>query len=80
MLDATDLIDLIRVYNPNTDEALIKAAYVFGGQMHEGQTRHSGDPYFTHPIEVAALLTEQQLDDAIQGPARDLGEAGRPAA
>ena len=64
MLDATDLIDLIRVYNPNTDEALIKAAYVFGGQMHEGQKRHSGDPYFTHPIEVAALLTEQQLDDA----------------
>ncbi len=64
MLDATDLIDLIRVYNPNTNEALIKAAYVFGGKMHEGQKRHSGDPYFSHPIEVAALLTEQQLDDA----------------
>jgi RelA/SpoT family (p)ppGpp synthetase len=64
MLDASDLIDLIRVYNPNTNEALIKAAYAFGGQMHEGQKRHSGDPYFSHPIEVAALLTEQQLDDA----------------
>ena len=64
MLDASDLIDLIRVYNPNTNETLIKAAYAFGGQMHEGQLRHSGDPYFTHPIEVAALLTEQQLDDA----------------
>ncbi len=64
MLDATDLIKLIRTYNPKTNEALITAAYEFGGRMHEGQTRHSGDPYFTHPIEVAALLTEQRLDDA----------------
>ncbi|MEM6595984.1 MAG: bifunctional (p)ppGpp synthetase/guanosine-3',5'-bis(diphosphate) 3'-pyrophosphohydrolase [Pseudomonadota bacterium] len=64
MLDATDLIDLIRAYNPKTNESLIKAAYDFGGLMHEGQLRQSGDPYFTHPIEVAALLTEQQLDDA----------------
>ncbi|MEM7472360.1 MAG: bifunctional (p)ppGpp synthetase/guanosine-3',5'-bis(diphosphate) 3'-pyrophosphohydrolase [Pseudomonadota bacterium] len=64
MLDVTDLIDLIRAYNPKTNETLIKAAYAFGGLMHEGQTRHSGDPYFSHPVEVAALLTEQQLDDA----------------
>ncbi len=64
MLDAADLIDLIRAYNPKTDETLIKAAYDYGGLMHEGQTRQSGEPYFTHPIEVAALLTEQRLDDA----------------
>jgi RelA/SpoT family (p)ppGpp synthetase len=64
MLDASDLIELIRNYNPKTNEELIKAAYDFGGLMHEGQVRHSGDPYFTHPIEVAALLTEQRLDDA----------------
>ncbi|WP_298298054.1 bifunctional (p)ppGpp synthetase/guanosine-3',5'-bis(diphosphate) 3'-pyrophosphohydrolase [uncultured Litoreibacter sp.] len=64
MLDASDLIDLIRAYNPNTNEDLIKAAYDYGGLMHEGQFRQSGEPYFTHPIEVAALLTEQRLDDA----------------
>ncbi len=64
MLQASDLIDLIRTYNPETSEDLIKAAYDFGGLMHEGQLRQSGDPYFAHPVEVAALLTEQQLDDA----------------
>lgn len=64
MLDVSDLIDLIRAYNPKTNEDLIKAAYEYGGLMHEGQFRHSGEPYFTHPVEVAALLTEQRLDDA----------------
>ena len=64
MLAVDDLIDLIRAYNPKSDEKLIKAAYTYGGLMHEGQLRHSGEPYFSHPIEVAALLTEQRLDDA----------------
>lgn len=64
MIDACDLIDLVRNYNPKTDADLIARAYAYGEKMHEGQTRHSGEPYFTHPVAVAAILTEQKLDDA----------------
>ena len=64
MISDDDLIALVRNYNPKTNEALIRAAYKFGGEMHDGQLRHSGEPYFTHPVAVAAILTEQQLDDA----------------
>ncbi|MCL4109709.1 UNVERIFIED_CONTAM: hypothetical protein GTU68_018436 [Idotea baltica] len=62
--DAMALLMVIRHYNPKTDEDLIRRAYDFGRDMHEGQTRHSGEPYFTHPIAVALLLSEQKLDDA----------------
>ncbi len=61
---ADDLVELIRTYNPKTDESLLKAAYAFGEEMHAGQVRHSGEPYFTHPVAVAAILAQQQLDDA----------------
>ncbi|MHA3976369.1 RelA/SpoT family protein [Halovulum sp. GXIMD14794] len=64
MLSDDDLVDLIKVYNPRSDENLIRAAYAYGKAAHEGQVRSSGEPYFTHPVEVAALLTEQRLDDA----------------
>jgi len=64
MIPVEDLLDLVRKYNPNTDAGLIRAAYNFGLQAHEGQFRSSGEPYFSHPIEVAALLTEVKLDDA----------------
>ena len=64
MIPADDLVELVRAYNPKTNEKLIREAYDFGLAMHEGQFRHSGEPYFSHPIEVAAILTEQQLDDA----------------
>jgi RelA/SpoT family (p)ppGpp synthetase len=64
MIDVEDLIDLVRNYNPRTNAKLIRDAYAYGMKMHEGQVRQSGEPYFTHPIEVAALLTEQQMDDA----------------
>ena len=64
MIAAQDLIELIRAYNPKTDEKLITAAFEFGREMHEGQFRHSGEPYFTHPAAVAAILAEQRLDDA----------------
>ena len=64
MIAAEDLVALVRNYNPRTNAALIHAAYDYGRAMHEGQTRHSGEPYFSHPVAVAAILTEQQLDDA----------------
>ncbi|KAJ56933.1 GTP pyrophosphokinase [Actibacterium mucosum KCTC 23349] len=59
-----DLISLVRTYNPKTNEELIRQAFDYGERMHEGQFRHSGDPYFTHPVAVAAILTEMRLDDA----------------
>ncbi|NSX53939.1 RelA/SpoT family protein [Parasulfitobacter algicola] len=64
MIAVDDLIALVRSYNPKTNENLIRAAYDYGRDMHEGQKRHSGEPYFSHPIAVAAILTEQRLDDA----------------
>lgn len=63
-ITAEDLIALVRAYNPKTNENQIRLAYEYGQQMHDGQFRHSGEPYFTHPVSVAAILTEQQLDDA----------------
>ena len=63
MIGVDDLIDKVRAYNPKTDEALIRAAYEYGGRMHEGQYRRSGEPYFSHPVEVASILAEMRLDD-----------------
>ncbi|QYX58271.1 bifunctional (p)ppGpp synthetase/guanosine-3',5'-bis(diphosphate) 3'-pyrophosphohydrolase [Roseovarius sp. SCSIO 43702] len=59
-----DLITLVRAYNPKTDEKLIRAAYEYGREMHKGQSRYSGEPYFSHPVAVAAILASQRLDDA----------------
>ena len=64
MIDVDDLIALVRNYNPKTDEALLRKAYAYGARAHEGQKRHSGEPYFSHPVAVAAILTEMHLDDA----------------
>ncbi|GGW34041.1 guanosine-3',5'-bis(diphosphate) 3'-pyrophosphohydrolase [Gemmobacter lanyuensis] len=64
MIDVEDLVALVRNYNPRTNADLIRRAYAYGKLMHEGQFRKSGEPYFTHPVAVAAILTEQRLDDA----------------
>lgn len=64
MIDVEDLIALVRNYNPRTNVDLIRKAYAYGLRMHDGQMRKSGEPYFTHPVAVAAILTEQRLDDA----------------
>ena len=61
MISAEDLVELVRNYNPRTNAELIIAAYDYGREMHEGQFRKSGEPYFSHPVSVAAILTEQQL-------------------
>ena len=64
MIDVEDLIALVHNYNPRTNADLIRKAYAYGKQMHDGQLRKSGEPYFSHPVAVAAILTEQHLDDA----------------
>ncbi|MFT4962131.1 MAG: guanosine-3',5'-bis(diphosphate) 3'-pyrophosphohydrolase [Paracoccaceae bacterium] len=64
MISADELIALVRDYNPKTNAERISAAYSFGRDMHDGQVRQSGEAYFSHPVAVAAILTEQQLDDA----------------
>ncbi len=64
MTTADELVTLVRSYNPRTNEKLLREAYGFGQQMHDGQARRSGEPYFTHPVAVSVLLAEQQMDDA----------------
>ena len=63
-LDADGLAAMVRAYNPRSDGALIRDAYAFGERAHEGQRRRSGEPYFTHPVSVAAILAQQRMDDA----------------
>ncbi len=64
MMRQYELVDRVRKYNPHTDEDLLNRAYVYAMRAHGAQKRASGDPYFSHPLEVAAILTEMKLDDA----------------
>ncbi len=57
-----DLLRRVRTYRPTDDLALVKKAYEFSLQHHKGQTRASGEPYLVHPLEVASVLAEMQLD------------------
>ena len=63
MLRQYELIEKVRAYDPDADEGLINRAYVFSMKAHGSQVRASGDPYFSHPIEVAGILTDLKLDD-----------------
>lgn len=64
MMRQYELVERVQAYNPNTDEALLNKAYVYAMRKHGSQTRASGDPFFAHPLEVAAILTGLKLDDA----------------
>jgi GTP diphosphokinase / guanosine-3',5'-bis(diphosphate) 3'-diphosphatase len=64
MMRQYDLIERVRRYNPDSDEPLLNRAYVYAMKAHGEQVRASGDPYFSHPLEVAAILTDLKLDDA----------------
>src|ERR1700723_2069496 len=64
MMRQYDLVERVRSYNPDTNEDLLNRAYVYAMKAHGSQTRASGDPYFSHPLEVAAILTGLKLDDA----------------
>ncbi len=64
MLRQYELIERVKAYDPNVDEEGLSRAYVFAMKMHGQQKRDSGDPYFSHPVEVAGILTEYKLDYA----------------
>src|SRR3954454_24647782 len=61
MMRQYDLVERVRSYNPNTDEDLLNRAYVYAMVAHGEQTRASGDPYFSHPLEVAPILPPPHL-------------------
>jgi GTP pyrophosphokinase len=58
----TELVDRVKAYEPDADEVLLNKAYVYAMTAHGKQFRASGDPYFAHPLEVAAILTDLKLD------------------
>src|SRR5580704_13409326 len=62
LMRQTDLVERVLAYDPDADEALLNKAYVYAMTAHGKQFRASGDPYFAHPLEVAAILTELKLD------------------
>ncbi|MCL2778729.1 MAG: bifunctional (p)ppGpp synthetase/guanosine-3',5'-bis(diphosphate) 3'-pyrophosphohydrolase [Polyangiaceae bacterium] len=64
MLEVTDIIDRVQAYQPAADSALIRRAYDYSAEAHQGQKRKSGDPYFVHPASVAGIITELRLDTA----------------
>ncbi len=63
MLRQYELVERVKAYDPDADEDLLNRAYVFSMRAHGSQLRASGDPYFSHPIEVAGILTDLKLDD-----------------
>lgn len=62
MIRITEIIDKIGEYNPGADVDIIRRAYVFSARVHEGQVRLSGEPYLSHPLEVAGVLADMKLD------------------
>lgn len=64
MIRQYELVEAVRAYDPGADEDLLNRAYVFAMKAHGTQQRADGDPYFTHPLEVAGILVEMRLDVA----------------
>jgi GTP pyrophosphokinase len=64
MMRQYELVERVLKYDPTANETLLDRAYVYAMKAHGNQKRDSGDPYFSHPLEVAAILTEFKLDDA----------------
>jgi guanosine-3',5'-bis(diphosphate) 3'-pyrophosphohydrolase len=62
MIRITDILDGISAYDPEADLDLVERAYVYSARIHDGQVRLSGEPYLSHPLEVAGLLTQLKLD------------------
>ncbi len=64
MIRQYELVERVKSYYPTADEGLLNRAYVYAMKMHGSQKRASGDPYFSHPLEVAGILTDLKLDPA----------------
>ncbi len=63
MMRQYELVERVTSYKPNANEALLNKAYVYAMKKHGEQVRANGDPYFSHPLEVAAILTDLHLDE-----------------
>ena len=64
MIRQYELVERVKAYDPAADEDALNRAYVYAMKMHGSQVRASGDPYFSHPLEVAGILTSMKLDSA----------------
>ncbi|MGH6945232.1 MAG: HD domain-containing protein, partial [Geminicoccaceae bacterium] len=64
MMRQYELVERVKAYDPAADEDLLNRAYVFAMKAHGSQMRASGDPYFSHPVEVAGILAGWKLDSA----------------
>ena len=62
MIRQYELVERVKEYDPDTDENMLNRAYVFSMKVHGKQKRASGDPYFSHPLEVAGILTNMKMD------------------
>jgi GTP pyrophosphokinase len=62
MIRITDILDRVAENNPEADLDIIDRAYIFSARVHDGQIRLSGEPYLSHPLEVAGILSEMNLD------------------
>ncbi len=64
MLRITDILDKAQTYLPAEELGMIEKAYIYSATVHQGQVRLSGEPYLTHPMEVAGILADMRLDAA----------------
>jgi GTP pyrophosphokinase len=64
MLRITDILDKTQIYLRPEEQEIIEKAYIFSATVHQGQVRLSGEPYLTHPMEVAGILSDMKLDAA----------------
>lgn len=64
MIRQYELVERVKAYDPDADEDILNRAYVFSMMAHGSQKRANGDPYFSHPVEVAGLLADMRLDTA----------------
>jgi guanosine-3',5'-bis(diphosphate) 3'-pyrophosphohydrolase len=64
MIRFNDILEQVTAYNPQVELDFLKKAYVFSAKVHQGQVRLSGEPYLTHPLEVAHILAKLRLDTA----------------